>query len=101
MFEADDRRPGEFPTDPLADVATTLQGRFESTQGARPTVTSLRAMWRERDERYATARLDAGQVRAIRAFRVEEVRALDPVEAGRAAIAIEALTWAPPKGGGK
>lgn len=94
---ADDRRPGEFPTDYLADVQPTIGKRYRSLRGGQTTVEALRRLWDERDESYANNEkpLTDDQIVAIRAWRVLEVKDLSPQEQVNSGLAVRAMTWTP------
>ena len=95
---ADDRREGEF--EPESDFdPTTRQGRYEGVRGGRTTVAALLDLWAERDERYTglASPLDPAAIKAIREFRLLEVRDLTPQEQVSSGLATRALTWVPPR----
>lgn len=96
---ADDRRQDEFPTDVLADPQPTIGKRFRTLRGGRTTVEALENMWAARDEQYASDEkpLSERAIRAIREWRLLEVRDLLPSEQVKSGLATKALTWVPPR----
>ena len=96
---ADDRRPGEFPTDPQAGGWPTAGKRFRAVRDGHTTVAALEALWAARDAQYATLEhaLTDRQIGAIREFRILEVRDLSPQEQVGTDLATRALTWMPPR----
>jgi len=87
----------------LAETITGYDGYTagdpEATRPGTPTYQALVAMWAERDMRYAKADkpLSESAIDAIRAYRLDEVKDLDPRLQGRAAMRVS--SWYPPEHG--
>lgn len=78
---------------PAAEEGATPQ----DLRGGQPTIGALRALWRERDDRYAANedRLTEAQIILIRNYRLQECRDLSPFDQVTSGIATEAMTWRP------
>lgn len=81
-YTADDREPGEFPTDTTAEVAGLgPQARFEESKGGTISPAALKGLWAERDLMYAKREkyLTDDQIEAARSYRYREaIAAEDP-----------------------
>lgn len=100
-YTADDREPGEFPTDPTFEVRDQSRPwRAAAVMGGMPSPDALRTLWKERDAQYATSPkyLTDKQIEDVRAFRLIEAKAA--YEAGTdVALIIEVQNWYPPEHG--
>ncbi len=97
VYTADDREPGEFPTDTTAGVDHLgPQGRFEESRGGNPSPAALRALWAERDVQYAKSPkyLTDEQIEGIRAYRLREA-----IAAEDGVLMAEVGAWYPPEHG--
>jgi hypothetical protein len=99
VYTADDREPGEFPTDPQASPGAFEDQRFANVVGATPSLAALQSMWAERDANYATRAkyLTDDQIEAARLFRMREAHALNGTERAKGEAEVEA--WYPPEHG--
>lgn len=96
-YTADDREPGEFPTDAMATLdGSSAQQRFTETVGATPSGTALRQLWAERDQQYATSPkfLTEAQIEAIRTYRYREALAAED-----SLLITDVDNWYPPEHG--
>lgn len=96
---ADDRREGEFEPDDIPEDAEGMERRFIASRGGQLTAAVLERAWAERDLAYTALEhpLTPKQVKAIRDFRILEVRCLTPKEQVGTNLATRALTWRPPQ----
>lgn len=96
-YQADDREPGDFPTNPTWSTAVDQPGRYNEMVGGRMTTAALAAAWRERDAQYAIAPkyLTDQQIEVIRSFRMSEVNDLPMEDRAKAGMAV--LSWYPPE----
>jgi hypothetical protein len=99
VYTADDREPGDYPTDPNASFAVTPGGRFMALRDGIPSLEALTSLWAERDLLYATSPkyLQDDVIEAIRRFRMDEVNDLPVGQRGKAAMIV--LAWYPPEHG--